>query len=70
MDDDALWKRRFLVFTVVRLAGLALVLLGLGITFSDWLRPGGLPAAGLPLMLLGLAQTVLAPRLLKRIWRV
>lgn len=70
MDDDALWKRRFLVFTVVRLAGLALILLGMAITYSDLVRPGGLPAAGLPLMLLGLAQAVLAPRLLKRIWRV
>lgn len=70
MDDEALWKRRFLLFTLVRVAGLALFLLGMGIAFSDWLRPGGLPQAGVPLMFLGLAQAVLAPRLLKRIWRI
>ena len=69
MDDEAAWKRRFLVFTVVRLAGLALFLAGMGVGFSDWLRPGGVPAAGVPLMFLGLAQAVLAPRILKRLWR-
>jgi hypothetical protein len=69
MDDEALWKRRFHVFALVRLSGLAVFFVGLGIAFSDWIRPDGLPAAGIPIALLGLADAVLAPRVLKRFWR-
>lgn len=70
MADEALWKRRFLLFSAVRLAGVLLFLLGIGLAFADWLRPGGMPEVGVPVMFLGLADAVLAPRLLKRIWRV
>ena len=70
MDEEALWKRRFHIFALVRLFGLALFFLGLAIAFSDLLGRGGLPIAGIPLALLGLADAVLAPRLLKRFWRV
>ena len=69
MDDEALWKRRFLLFTLVRLSGLAVFFLGLAIAFSDWIEPGGMPAAGIPVALLGLADAVLAPRVLKRFWK-
>ena len=69
MDDEALWKRRFHVFALVRLTGLGVFFLGLGIGFSDWIRPGGFPAVGIPIALLGLADAVLAPRVLKRFWR-
>lgn len=70
MDEEALWKRRFLVFTFVRLAGVAMFLLGIGIAFGDWFRPGGMPAVGIPLAFLGLADAVMSPRLLKRFWGV
>lgn len=68
MDDDTLWKRRFHIFVLVRLIGLVLFLLGIGIAFSDWIRPGGMSAVGIPLALIGLATSVMAPRLLKRHW--
>ncbi len=61
MDDEAVWKRRFLVFSAIRAAGLALFLLGMGVGVADWLRPGGGPPARVAGMLLGLAQAVLAP---------
>lgn len=67
-DDEALWKRRFLLFMLLRLSGLLIFFLGIGIAFSDWLRSGGLPAVGIPVALLGLADAVLAPRILKRFW--
>jgi hypothetical protein len=65
--DDRAERNRFLVFTVIRLSGLAMFLLGLAIAFGDMFRPGGLPAAGIPLAFLGLAQAVLAPKILRRI---
>ena len=41
MVDDSVWKRRFHVFAMVRLFGLAIFFLGLAIAYSDLLRPGG-----------------------------
>lgn len=69
MDDEALWKRRFHLFALIRLLGLALFFLGIAIAFSDWIRPGGMAVLGIPVALLGLADAVLAPRVLKRFWR-
>ena len=68
MDDEALWKRRFLVFTLVRLAGLAIFFVGVGITFGDWLREGGWSAVGVPIAIIGLIDSVFSPRILKKIW--
>jgi hypothetical protein len=73
MDDDkanneALWKRRFLVFTLVRLAGLAIFFLGIAITFGDLVREGGLPVLGVPLVIIGVIDAVFSPRILKKIW--
>ena len=68
MDDEALWKRRFLVFTLVRLAGLALFFLGLAIAFGDLLREGGWPAIGGPLAVVGLLDAVFSAKVLRKIW--
>ena len=68
MDDEALWKRRFLIFTFVRLAGLAMFFLGIAITFGDLLRGGGWPAVGVPIAIIGLIDAVFSPRLLKKLW--
>ena len=70
MDDEAVWKRRFLVFMLVRLGGLLLFFIGLAIGVSDWVSPGGMPWLGIPVALLGLAEAVLAPRFLKRLWGI
>lgn len=66
--DEALWKRRFRVFALVRLAGLATFFLGVAIAFSDLVRAGGWPAVGGVVALIGLADALLAPRILKRLW--
>ena len=68
MDDEALWKRRFLIFTLVRLAGLAIFFLGVAIAFGDLVREGGAPAIGIPIAIVGLLDAVFSPRILKKIW--
>jgi membrane protein implicated in regulation of membrane protease activity len=68
MDDEALWKRRFLVFALVRLAGLATIFFGVAIAYSSLLREGGWPAVGLIVAIMGLIDAVFAPRLLKKQW--
>lgn len=68
MDDEAVWKRRFLVFTLVRLAGLAIFFLGLAIAFGDLLREGGWPAVGGPVAVVGLVDAVFSARILRKIW--
>jgi len=68
MDDEALWKRRFLIFTLVRLAGLATFFLGIAIAFSDLVRDGGWPLVGVIVAIMGLIDAVFAPRILKLQW--
>ena len=68
MDDEAVWRRRFGVFMVVRLVALVLVLAGMGIWIGDYVRPGGWPLLGATLVAIGLADGLILPRLLKRRW--
>ncbi|MCY7270784.1 MAG: hypothetical protein LH485_01825 [Sphingomonas bacterium] len=67
-DDDLLWKKRFQTFALVRLAGLALFLLGMAVMLTDLVRPGGWPLVGGILVAIGAIEAVVAPRLLKRSW--
>lgn len=67
-DEERLWKRRFGLFALVRLAGLALFLLGVAICFTDLLRPGGWPLLGAVLAITGAIEAVITPRVLKRSW--
>ena len=69
MIDDVEWKRRFLVFSALRIGGLALFLLGVAIAFSDLLKPGGWPLLGGILAILGAVEAVLIGRILKKAWR-
>jgi len=68
MDDEAVWRRRFAIFTAVRLLALVLVLAGMGIWIGDYVRPGGWPLLGAILVAIGLADGLILPRLLKRRW--
>jgi hypothetical protein len=68
MTDDHLWRKRFKLFATVRLFGLATFLLGLAIAFTDLLRPGGWPLVGGLLVVFGVIDAVIAPRILKRSW--
>ena len=68
MTDDQVWKQRFLIFAVVRLTGLMIFGLGLAIAFTDLLRSGGWPLIGGILVICGVVDAVVAPRILKRSW--
>lgn len=68
MDDEALWRKRFMMFMLVRLAGLAVFLLGVAIAYFDILRPGGWPQVGAIIAILGALDAIFAPRMLKTIW--
>lgn len=67
-NDEALWRKRFLVFAGVRLFGVAVFLLGIAIAFSDLAREGGWPLVGGLVAIAGAIDAVLSPRLLKKMW--
>lgn len=69
MADDAAWKRRFYLFAGARLFGLATFLAGMAVMFTDILREGGWPAVGAILMVMGLLDAVVAPKLMKKQWQ-
>lgn len=68
MADERLWRRRFLAFMAVRLAGLATFFLGIAIAYSDLVREGGWPLVGAILAILGAIDATFAPRLLRTLW--
>jgi membrane protein implicated in regulation of membrane protease activity len=63
-DEEA--KRQFILFTVLRVGGLLLFLLGIAIAFTDLLRPGGWKLLGGILVIVGVIEAVISPRLVKR----
>ena len=68
MRDEELWKKRFQIFAAIRLFGVATFLLGLAIAFSDLVRTGGWPLLGGILVIIGVVDALVAPRILKRGW--
>ncbi len=68
MDDETLWKRRFLIFMAARLFGVVTFMLGVAIAYSDLVREGGHAALGAVLIVIGAVDAVFAPKLLKRHW--
>ena len=69
MADEELWKRRFQMFVLVRLIGMATFALGVAIAYTDLLRTGGWPLVGLIVAIVGAVDAVLAPRVLKKVWK-
>ena len=67
-DEERLWKRRFHLFALIRLTGLALFFLGMAVALTDLVRPGGWPLVGGILAAIGIVVAVAAPRILKRKW--
>lgn len=67
MDDDD-FKKRLLLYTLVRLSGLVVFFLGLAIIYTNLVRPGGSPQLGAVVAILGVLDALLAPRLLKKLW--
>lgn len=68
MDDDALWRKRLAIYSLVGLGGLAIFFLGIAIMYTGLVRPGGWPQVGAIVAILGVIDALFAPRLLKRSW--
>jgi hypothetical protein len=68
MADEETWRRRFLVYSAVRIAGLAIFFLGMAIAYTDLVREGGWPQVGAVVAIMGVIDAMFAPRLLKREW--
>jgi membrane protein implicated in regulation of membrane protease activity len=68
MDEDEVWRKRLLIYTLVRLGGLAIFFLGVAIFYTNLVRPGGWPQVGAVVAILGVIDAFFAPRLLKRAW--
>jgi hypothetical protein len=67
-DDDARWRKRLLLYSLVRFGGLAIFFLGVAIIYTDLLRRGGSPQIGAIIAIMGVLDALLAPRLLKKAW--
>lgn len=65
MDEEQA-KRQFLIFAMLRISGVAMVIAGVFIAFTDVLRTGGWPVPGFILVIAGVIDAVIAPRLVKR----
>jgi len=68
MADDELWKKRFLIFNLARLFGVAVILLGAAVAYTDLVREGGWPMVGLVIAAVGAVDALVSPRLLKKAW--
>jgi hypothetical protein len=68
MTDEAVWKKRFALFALVRLSGLAIIGLGLAVAFSDLWTRGGWRIGGALLIVLGTLELAFVPLLLKKAW--
>ncbi len=69
MDDD-IYRKRLLLYSLVRFIGVGFFLLGVAIAYTGVIRPGGAPQFGAIVAILGALDAVLAPRLLKKSWDV
>jgi hypothetical protein len=67
-ENDALWRRRLLLYSLVRFGGLAIFFLGIAIMYSNLLRTGGWPQLGAIIAIMGVIDALFAPRLLKKAW--
>ena len=67
-ENDALWRRRLLLYSLVRFGGLAIFFLGIAIAYSNLVRDGGWPQLGAIIAIMGVIDALFAPRLLKKAW--
>lgn len=67
-EDEAVWKRRFLLFMLIRIGGVFLIGFGMAVAFSDLVREGGWRIGGALLIALGTIQAALGPVLLRNSW--
>lgn len=69
MNQEAIERRRFLLFSLARLSGVVLIVLGMVVAFSDLVRDGGFRQLGGLLIAIGTIEMVVLPILLKRAWQ-
>lgn len=62
-------RARFFAIQLARLGGVVLVLLGMAVWRGDLLAEGGVPLVGGVLILLGMVELALVPKVLARRWR-
>ena len=67
MDEDTA-RRRLLIYTLVRFAGLLVFFLGIAIIYTNLLRPGGWPQVGAIVAIMGAIDATFAPVILKKAW--
>ena len=67
-EEEALWRKRFGLFALLRISGLLLMLGGIAVAFTGVLRPGGWPLVGGVIALVGLFDGTVAPQILRRSW--
>jgi hypothetical protein len=68
MDQDEVWRRRLLIYTLIRLGGIAIFLFGVAIIYTNLVQPGGSPQIGAAIAIVGVIDAFFAPRLLKSAW--
>lgn len=68
MDEDAIWRKRLVIYSLIRLAGLAIFFFGLAVIYTNVLRKGGWPQFGAVIAICGVIDAMFAPRLLKWAW--
>ncbi len=68
-DEDRIARGRFFVLILARLGGVVLVMLGIAIWQADLVVDGGSAPIGVPVFLLGLAESVFLPKMLASKWR-
>jgi hypothetical protein len=66
--DDEIYRKRLLLYSLVRLGGVAIFFLGLAIIYTGLARPGGWPQLGAIVAIFGAIDALVAPMLLKRAW--
>ena len=67
MDEDVAGKR-LVLYSLVRLGGLAIFFLGIAVMYTNLAREGGWPQVGAIIAIMGAIDAVFAPRLLKKVW--
>jgi hypothetical protein len=68
-SKDDVWRKRFQLFALVRLSGVAMFLTGIATAYTDLLRPGGWPLVGGLITIAGAIDAVFAPKLLRKMWQ-
>jgi hypothetical protein len=68
MADEDLWRKRLLMYSLVRFGGLAIFFLGMAIVYTNLVREGGWPQLGAVVAIMGVIDALFAPRMLKKLW--